>query len=221
MAFSVTPVGPFPTSTDDGFPQFLQWQDEGIDLGGPDAEVINFVGDAVTATRGTGENEKTVTVTIDGVSLSLQFQNNGDDLGAPDATIINVTGDLTIERTDDTITIGHEPFVPAAFTWRDAPGDTLIELTDNNNGVSCSGTSGTQIVLIAGDTGDELIDLPDGAAVLVYQEGAGGVEVQVVSGVTLDVRAGLLTSAAGQFATLTLLKRRANGWILCGDLAAA
>jgi hypothetical protein len=216
MAFSVTPVGPFPTSTDDGFPQFLQWQDEGVNLGGPDIETVNIVGDGLTATRGTGETEKVLTIEGFGVSLSLQFQNNGEDLGAADATTVNVTGDLTIERTDNTITIGHEPTV---FSWRDAPGDTLVELADNNNGISCSASSGTQVVLIAGDTGDQSIDLPEGAAVLVYQEGAGGVEVQTVSGVILNVRDALTTTLAGQFATATLIKRRANEWILCGDLA--
>ncbi len=218
--FSVSPVGPFPTSTDDGFPNFLQWQDEGVNLGGPDAEVVNIVGDAITATRGTGENVKVVTLTVDGVSLSLQFQVNGTDLGGPDATTLNFSGDLVVERVDNTIEVSY---APPAFEWRDAPGDTAIDLADNNNGVSCSGTSGAQVVLAPGDTGDALIDLPDGAAILVYQEGTADVVVQTVSGSLLRVRDALTTTLAGQFATATLLKRRSNPaeWILCGDLAAA
>ncbi len=215
--FSITPVGPFPTQNDDGFPQFLQWQDEGINLGGPDAEIINIVGDAITATRGTGEESNVVTLEVNGTSLSLQFQINGMDLGGPDATTLNFTGDLVVSRTDNTIEVSY---TPPAFEWRDAPGDTVIELADNNNGISMSGTSGSQSVLINADTGDQSIDLPDGAAILVYQEGTAGVFFQTVSGVLLQYRSALLAESAGQFATMTLIKRRANEWILCGDLLA-
>lgn len=217
MNFSITPVGPFPPSNDEGFPQFIQFQEEGENLGGPDADTVNFVGEGVTATRGTGEDANIITVEVNQVPASnLQFQDNGVDLGAPDATTLNVTGDLTIERTDDTITIGHAP-----FTWRDEPGDTFVVLSDNNMGISMSGTSGAQTVTLLADTGDDTIDLPDGAAVLVYAEGTATVQFIPQSGVLLRYRDALLAEGAGQFATMTLLKRRANEWILCGDLAAA
>lgn len=214
--FSVTPVGPFPTATDDGFPQFLQWQDEGENLGGPDAETINFVGDGVSATRGTGETEKVVTVEIRSTPLSLQFQDHGLDLGADDATTVDIEGLLTAERTDNTITISMP-----RLTWRDTPGDAVLLIDDSENGLSMSGTSGAQVVMIAGDTGDSTVDFPIGGATLVYQEGTADVVVQPVSGVLLRVRSALTTTLAGQFATATIIKRAANEYILCGDLALA
>jgi len=66
-AFSVSPVGgngnPFPQQTGDGSPSFIQFQDQGTDLGGPDADTLNF-GSGLTATRGVGEFENIVQVEI-------------------------------------------------------------------------------------------------------------------------------------------------------------
>jgi len=62
--FSVSPVGAFPPAEDDGFPRFIQFQCEGVNLGGPDADTVNFVG-LIVATRGdSGVGENTVTVTL-------------------------------------------------------------------------------------------------------------------------------------------------------------
>lgn len=43
-------------------PQYLQVQYNGVNLGGPDADTINFVGFLVQ--RGTGANAKTITVSL-------------------------------------------------------------------------------------------------------------------------------------------------------------
>jgi len=62
--FSVTPVGSFPPAEDEGFPRFIQFQYEGVNLGGPDADTVNFVG-LIVATRGdSGVDENTVTVML-------------------------------------------------------------------------------------------------------------------------------------------------------------
>lgn len=87
MSFSVTPAQGFAPPTDEGFPQFIQWQDEGTNLGGPDADTVNFTGTGVTVTRGTGENENKITVDID----------NG---GAPALTWRVVAGDGTVTEDD-------------------------------------------------------------------------------------------------------------------------
>lgn len=63
--FSVSPAQGFNPPTDEGFPQFIQFQADGANLGGPDADTLNF-GSGLTATRGTGEHENEVTVTADG-----------------------------------------------------------------------------------------------------------------------------------------------------------
>lgn len=45
-------------------PQFIQFRYNGVDLGGPDATVIDFVGDGWTVTRGSGPTADVVTVSL-------------------------------------------------------------------------------------------------------------------------------------------------------------
>jgi hypothetical protein len=62
MTFEITPVG---ASTSGGeLAQFLQFQSEGDDLGLPNVTIVNFTGEGIVATRGTGENANVITVTI-------------------------------------------------------------------------------------------------------------------------------------------------------------
>ena len=172
--FSVTPVGPFPPVNSEDFPDFLQWQWEGVDVGGTTVDTVNVTG-AVTASVGAGENENV---------LTLEFGN-------------------------------------VSMTWRDVPSDTTLVISDDGNGLSTSGTTGSQNIIIPADTGDSEVDLPTGASVLIYAEGAAGVDIAAASGVALRLRSGFVASLAGQYATVTLLKRGANEWLLCGDMASA
>ena len=52
--FSVSPVGPFPPATDLGFPDFLQWLLNGVNVGDTSVAFVNLIG-SVDATIGTGE----------------------------------------------------------------------------------------------------------------------------------------------------------------------
>jgi len=214
--FSVSPVGPFPPVTSEEFPDFLQWQWEGVDVGDTTVDTVNLTGD-VTVSVGTGEETNVLSIAVVGGSGSgsLQFQEDGVDLGAADANTVDFGLGLNASRAGDTIS------VDGLLSWRDVPGDTTLAITDTNNGLSCSGTTGTQNVTIPLDTGDDAVDLPIGAAVLVYGAGAAGVSFAVAGGVTLNVRSALSAALAGEFATATLIKRSANNWIACGDLAAA
>jgi hypothetical protein len=63
--WSISPAAPFPPPTAGEFPQYIQFQEDGTDLGRPDATTVNF-GSGLAATRGTGENEGVVTVTASG-----------------------------------------------------------------------------------------------------------------------------------------------------------
>jgi hypothetical protein len=66
MAFDITPASqgaPLPTGE---FPNFIQFRFNGVDLGGPDATVVDFVGSVFTLSRGTGADANKVTI---GVSL--------------------------------------------------------------------------------------------------------------------------------------------------------
>lgn len=63
MTFGMTPVGGFPPASADDFPNYIQFQEDGVNLGGPDADTVNFTGN-VSATRGEGENANIITVEI-------------------------------------------------------------------------------------------------------------------------------------------------------------
>ena len=62
MAFGITAAG-FPPATDEGWPRFIQFQYNGVNLGGPDADTVNFVGDIVAIRGGSGVDDDTITVT--------------------------------------------------------------------------------------------------------------------------------------------------------------
>lgn len=70
-AFAITALGGFPPPTSEEFPQFIQWQNQGTNLGLPDVDTVN-VSTGMTATRGTGENANTVTLTASGGGGSAQ-----------------------------------------------------------------------------------------------------------------------------------------------------
>lgn len=61
-AFSVTPLTDVPPPQAADFPDFIQFQSAGTDLGLADADTLNF-STGLTATRGVGENVNVVTVT--------------------------------------------------------------------------------------------------------------------------------------------------------------
>lgn len=60
-SFGITPVSGFPLPDSNAFPEFIQFQNSGADLGANDADTVNFAG-GLTATRGTGANSGVVTV---------------------------------------------------------------------------------------------------------------------------------------------------------------
>lgn len=64
MAFGISPSSPTPPVTSEGFPRYIQFQNDGTDLGEPDVSTVNFQ-DGLIATRGAGENANRVTVEVD------------------------------------------------------------------------------------------------------------------------------------------------------------
>lgn len=84
-AFSITPVGPFPPAGEGDFPDFIQWQQDGTNLGDSAADTVNFTGAGVTATRGTGENSGLVTVNIPG---------SGN--GAAEVLVVSMVGTISL-----------------------------------------------------------------------------------------------------------------------------
>lgn len=63
-SFSITPTGGYPPPAPDDFPQQIQFRFNGVDVGGPDATVLDFTGPGVEVTRGTGDDAGVVFVTI-------------------------------------------------------------------------------------------------------------------------------------------------------------
>lgn len=63
--FSLTPLGTFPPPAPEDFPVGIQFQQEGIDVGGRTFDTINFVaGTVLELTAGTGETANVLTITI-------------------------------------------------------------------------------------------------------------------------------------------------------------
>lgn len=67
MSFGMTPATGWPVPTEGDFPNFIQFQEDGVNLGGPDADTVNFTGN-VSATRGEGEHANLITVDVAGSS---------------------------------------------------------------------------------------------------------------------------------------------------------
>lgn len=64
MPFAITPVQGLPPVTAGDMPQFIQIRFNGVDLGGPDASVIDFVGEGWNITRTSTPDGDVVTVSI-------------------------------------------------------------------------------------------------------------------------------------------------------------
>ena len=64
--FGLTPIdepGGVPTAPGT-MPQYIQFRFNGVDLGGPDATVLDIVGGGATFVRGTGVDADKVTLTL-------------------------------------------------------------------------------------------------------------------------------------------------------------
>jgi hypothetical protein len=64
MSFAVAPVTDLPPAAADQFPQGLQWQLEGVDVGDRDIDTVNFVAGATLGIEVDPTNPKRLIVTI-------------------------------------------------------------------------------------------------------------------------------------------------------------
>lgn len=169
-SFGITPASGYPPATDQGFPRFIQWQINGVDIGSRETvETVDLVGD-VQATVNSG-----------GDKVTYQFG-------------------------------------PIGLVWNEIEGDYVITADDAENGIAAMNVSGAQVVTIPSDG---TADIDPGKAVLVYADGGAAVQFVAESGVLLRYRADFLPEIAGQFGIVTLIKRAADEWLLCGDMALA
>lgn len=156
-------------------------------------------------------------VTDDGFPRFIQFQVDGNDVGGRSVENVNFVGDVSGTVSSDGSTVTVDIGVPGV-NWTDVPGDYTLTDDDVDAGIAATGVSGTQVITIPGD--DEL-DADVGRAILLYAEGGATVQIAPASGVTLRYRDAFIAEIAGQFGIVTLIKRAANEWLLCGDMAAA
>lgn len=108
-AFSITPVTDFPTPDADAFPNYIQFQADGEDLGLPDADTVNITG-GLRATRGTGESSSVITVrgallswrdTASDTTLTLADAGNGVAVTATSGEVyVTVPADTGDEAVD-------------------------------------------------------------------------------------------------------------------------
>lgn len=65
MPFNIAPAHMgLPIVAPGVMPQFIQFRVNGVDLGGPDATVLDFIGDWVECVRGTGLDADKLTVSF-------------------------------------------------------------------------------------------------------------------------------------------------------------
>ena len=105
MSFGITPATGFPPQASDEFPNYIQFQNQGTDLGLPNVDTVNF-GRNLTASRGTGENANAVTVVADTFTWSdvagdylLDAGDLGNGIRATHTTgllVITVPGDTSL-----------------------------------------------------------------------------------------------------------------------------
>ncbi|MEY5144995.1 MAG: hypothetical protein RL745_362 [Actinomycetota bacterium] len=112
MAFGLTPAGSgFPPQAADAFPNYIQFQYEGVDLGLPDIDTVDFQG-SVFVSRGDGENSNKVTVVVgsnpstptpSGAQPLMAFRNSGSGggNGINAWTAVSLVADATVAQYTD------------------------------------------------------------------------------------------------------------------------
>lgn len=141
MSFGITPVSGTVPATSETFPDFIQIQANGANLGAADADTLNFVGGTVT--RGTGESSGTVTVDFSGFTWREE------------------AGDFTLVKADSSNGVASTGGSGAQTCF--VPGDTGDVTVDFAVGASVllfqAGTAALEIVPVSGVTIDIRNDL--------------------------------------------------------------
>ena len=139
-AFSISPVGDFPAATDDGFPKYVQIRSDGVNLGGPDAEIYDFLNGV--ATRGTGENANVITIDSSknggGAATGFSWNEQTVDYTLVAADLGN--GLAMNSATPTTVT------VPAFADVPTVPGDAILVYQQGAGVSTIVGATGVTLV---------------------------------------------------------------------------
>ena len=166
MTFSITPAAGFPPQASDEFPNYLQWQMDGTNLGGPTIDTVDLVGD-LSATRGTGENANKLTIavasnpsggsaaTIEELVVSLAGTVSGTFNGAAfntwTGTVLHTSADASWNEATNAIDLGQTGLYevsiqgrvsPDSNTWP-AAGSNFVEFGSSVVGSAVAGSLDT------------------------------------------------------------------------------
>lgn len=131
-SFAITPVTGFPPVSDEGFPRFIQFQENGDDVGSRSVENLNFTGN-VTAT--VSADGATVTVRLGG--LTWTELANDYTLALTDANQgLAFTGNSGVQYLT----------VPANANVAFVPGDAVLVLQDGGASVHIVPVSGVDLI---------------------------------------------------------------------------
>lgn len=126
-SFGITPASGYPPATDQGFPRFIQWQVDGVDVGSRAlVETVNIVGGAEGTVNSGGD---TATIDLSGVGGAMTWRDVPGDytLVAEDAgngiATTGVSGNQTITVPADDVVI---PVGSAILLTQYAAGGVLI-----------------------------------------------------------------------------------------------
>jgi hypothetical protein len=158
--FSITPVAAYPPTSSDGFPRFIQFQRDGVDVGTRAVENLNFTGPGVTG----------MTVNSAGSTVDVEIEGN------PFAWV-EAEGDYTLSLSDvdcGVATIGNTGaqmiVIPPESDVPWVAGAAVLVLQDGE----------AQAQVMVGASGMELIYRP--AAFNPYTAGQGAILTLIYRG---------------------------------------
>lgn len=136
--FSITPSAAFPPASSDGFPRFMQWQQDGVDVGDTSVETVNVVGGTLTVSSGGG----TLTITIVPGSSFAWTEFDGD--------ITLALGDADNGLASTNTSGAQVLTVPANADVAFEPGATILVLQDGGAQVQVAAAVGVTLLYRAG-----------------------------------------------------------------------
>ena len=134
MTFGISAIAPTPPVTSEGFPRYIQFQNNGTDLGEPDVTTLNFSTD-LTATRGAGESANTVTVVLSSFAQrKLRETKNIRDFGAAADNVTDDTAAIAAAALSGyRVRFEDEQLCRITSTITDWADNTLFEASGSEN----------------------------------------------------------------------------------------